>query len=367
MGDQSCGRAVRRLPHSLYRQSQRDTGGKQRYQNYVPPGAPGVLPPACTNQGSRNHDVFHAFVDARVAVNAIATFKQLSGSVDRGFPITVTNGTSTNAAGQPGNRFFRLSFDKPEIASFDQFDTGMDVFDVELLPFSSSTRVAYVTAQNPSEAVKVFVVETTGLPATPGGAVTTVPNGLSGSVTLNLDPTNDADPGNTNGTVNEDHTPLVSNPLVSNHGATPLVSNAALNPLVSNPLVSNNALNPLVSNPLVSNGSLPDGTPVYNITDTTWKVASNSNVASALSAAVNVANAQSLEGTFVFQLLIHKTSTSAGSVGWYGRQCRPGSDHLEHSEPTGQQPARQQPAREQSGAEPAGQQRDLCARAPRRE
>ena len=122
-----------------------------------------------------------------MAVNAIATFKQLSGSVDRGFPITVTNGTSTNAAGQPGNRFFRLSFDKPEIASFDQFDTGMDVFDVELLPFSSSTRVAYVTAQNPSEAVKVSVVETTGLPATPGGAVTTVPNGLSGK--------SDAEPG----------------------------------------------------------------------------------------------------------------------------------------------------------------------------
>ena len=289
------------------------------YQNYVPPGAPGApLPPACTNQGSRNHDVFHAFVDARVAVNAIATFKQLSGSVDRGFPITVTNGTNTNAAGQPGNRFFRLSFDKPEIASFDQFDTGMDVFDVELLPFSSSTRVAYVTAQNPSETVRVFVAETTGLPSTPGGAVTFVPNGLSGSVTLNLDPTNDADPGNPNGTVNENHTPLVSNPLVSNHTlATPLVSNTALNPLVSNPLVSNNALNPLVSNPLVSNGSLA-GETVYNITDTTWKVASNSNVASALSAAVNVANAQSLEGTFVFQLLIHKTSTSAGSVGCTG-------------------------------------------------
>src|SRR5688572_7883405 len=103
------------------------------YQNFVPPGAPGVSPPECTNQGSRNHDVFHAFVDARVAVNAIATFKQLSGSVDRGFPITVTNGTNTNAAGQPGNRFFRLSFDKPAIASFDQFNTGMDVFDVELL------------------------------------------------------------------------------------------------------------------------------------------------------------------------------------------------------------------------------------------
>jgi hypothetical protein len=284
------------------------------YQNFVPVGAPGNLPPGCTNQGSRNHDVLHAFVDARVAVNAIATFKQLSGSVDRGFPITVTNGTNTNAAGQLGNRFFRLSFDKPEIASFDQFDPGMDVFDVELLPFSSSTRVVYVTAQNPSESVKVFVVETTGLPATPGGAVTLVANGLRGSVTLNLDPTNDTDPGNPNGTVNEDHTPLVSNPLVSNYTpATPLVSNTALNPLVSNPLVSNNALNPLVSNPLVSNGSL-EGETVYQITDTTWKVGSSSNVASAVSAAVNVANAQSLEGTFVFQLLIHKTSTSAGSV-----------------------------------------------------
>jgi hypothetical protein len=145
-----------------------------------------------------------------------------------------------------------------------------------------------------------------------------VPNGLTGSVTLNLDPTNDADPGNPDGTVNEHHTPLVSNPLVSNYTpATPLVSNTALNPLVSNPLVSNNALNPLVSNPLVSNGSL-EGETVYRITDTTWKVASNSNVASAVSAAINVANAPSLQGTFVFQLLIHKTSTSAGSVGCVG-------------------------------------------------
>jgi hypothetical protein len=289
------------------------------YQNFVPVGAPGTsLPPACTNAGSRNHDVFHAFVDARVAVNAIATFKQLSGSVDRGFPITVTNGTDTNAAGQPGNRFFRLSFDKPLIASFDQFVPGMDVFDVELLPFSSSTRVAYVTAQNANESVKVFVVETTGLPATPGGDVMLVPNGLSGSVTLNLDPTNDADPGNPNGTVNEDHTPLVSNPLVSNYTpATPLVSNTALNPLVSNPLVSNIAPTPLVSNPLVSNGSL-EGEMVYQIIDTTWKVSSGSNVASAVSAAVNVANAQSLDGNYVFQLLIHKTSTSAGSDGCTG-------------------------------------------------
>ena len=108
----------------------------------------------------------------------------------------------------------------------------------------------------------------------------------------------------------------MSNPLVSNlNPPAPLVSNKALNPLVSNPLVSNNSLNPLVSNPLVSNSAVPDGTPVYDVIDTTWKVTGGGTVASAMSAAVNVANAQALEGSYVFQLLIHKTSSYGGAAG----------------------------------------------------
>ena len=59
------------------------------------------------------------------------------------------------------------------------------------------------------------------------------------------------------------------------------MSNRALNPLVSNPLVSNNSLSPLVSNPLVSNNLLPDGTVVYYIIDTVWKVTGDGTVASA--------------------------------------------------------------------------------------
>ena len=53
----------------------------------------------------------------------------------------------------------------------------------------------------------------------------------------------------------------------------------------------------------------------YNITDTTWKVTGAGTVASAMTAAVNVANSQALEGSYVFQLLIHKTSTYGGASG----------------------------------------------------
>ena len=128
-------------------------------------------------------------------------------------------------------------------------------------------------------------------------------------MTLNLDPTNPTEGGDPD-EFTDTHTPLVSNPLVSNlNPASPLVSNNALNPLVSNPLVSNplvsnSTLNPLVSNPLVSNPLLPDGTEVHDIIDTSWKVTGGGTVASAMTAAVNVANAQALDGHFLFQLVI---------------------------------------------------------------
>jgi hypothetical protein len=271
------------------------------YPNYVPPGV-GVRD-GCTNQHTRNHDVLHVLVDASVAVNAIATFKQLGSTVERAFPLTVTNGTGTE-------KTFQLTF-APNIASFDQFDDTLDVLNVALFPYSSATRTVYLKSTNPKASVTVSVTEVTCGPT----SCTPVTGGLSGKVTLNLDPTTPTEAGDPNN-FTDTHTPLVSNPLVSNlNPPAPLVSNKALNPLVSNPLVSNNTLNPLVSNPLVSNSAVPDGTPVYDVIDTTWKVTGDGTVASAMSAAVNVANAQALEGSYVFQLLIHKTSSYGGAAG----------------------------------------------------
>ncbi|HJR58889.1 MAG TPA: lectin-like protein [Vicinamibacterales bacterium] len=288
------------------------------YGSFVPPGfaPPNSPPPPCGNQHTRNHDVMHALVDASVAVNAIATFKQLGSVTERAFPLTVTNGTGVMKA-------FQLTFNKPQIASFDQFDAGFDVLNVSLFPYSSATRVVYVASSNPKDSVTVSVAEVTISCTNPNDqstcTVTPVTGGASGKVTLNLDPTNPidgaADPNNPNNFTDE-HTPLVSNPLVSNLNPTsPLVSNNALNPLVSNPLVSNSTLNPLVSNPLVSNPLLPDGTEVHDIIDTSWKVTGGGTVASAMTAAVNVANAQALTGHFLFQLVIHKTSSYGGAAG----------------------------------------------------
>lgn len=286
----------------------------ESYGNFVPPGFAGAngLAPTCGNQLTRNIDVMHALVDASVAVNAISSFKVLGSATERAFPVTVTNGSASMKA-------FRMTFDKPQVASFDQFDPAQDLLSIVLFPYSSATRVVYVASSDPKESVTVSVTEvgfTCSDPTTCTATNSPIVNGLSGKVTLNLDPTTPTGGGDAPNAFTETHTPLVSNPLVSNLNPTsPLVSNAALNPLVSNPLVSNDSLNPLVSNPLVSNPLLPDGTQVYDIIDTTWQVTGQGTVASAMTAAVNVANAQALQGSFTFQLLIYKTSSYGGAAG----------------------------------------------------
>jgi N-acetylneuraminic acid mutarotase len=265
------------------------------YQNYSPPG---TNSPPCVNPGSRNHDVMHALVNASVAVNAATTFKQ--STIQRAFPVTLTNGLGIQ-------QFYRLTFDRLDVASWDQFDPSKDVLDIELFPYSSSTRVVYVsnTAANGPIKVSVNALMLSNCSGTPSLANCTASLGAAvGNVTLNLDPTN---PNVSSGDTDETHNPLVSNPLVSNPlVSNPLVSNlTAANPLVSNPLVSN----PLVSNPLVSNST------VYDITDVTWTVQNGGNTNSAYLSQIAVANAAALQGSYAFQLLIYKKSMSAGLDG----------------------------------------------------
>ena len=102
----------------------------QRYPYYSPPGQGG----SCVNGGSRNTDVITSRVGAQLVVSAPTTFKQL-GTIQRAFPLTVANGTGAT-------KFYRLSIESgADSASFSQADPAIDAGDVQLFPYSSTTRV----------------------------------------------------------------------------------------------------------------------------------------------------------------------------------------------------------------------------------
>ena len=274
---------------------------------------PGTNAPSCLNPGSRNHDVMHTLVDAGVPVNSIASYKEL-GVIARTFPVTVTN---TQAV----ERYFRVSLQPANVSSFHQFDETIDEILMVLLPYSSSTRAVTVTSPTPTTSVTVNVVEQNCDPNQPPALNTCTPKGGgdTGSVTLNLDPTNeqDVDPTDT-----ETHNPLVTNPLVTNPLVTnPLVTNPLVtNPLVTNPLVTNNTAvnplvtNPLVTNPLVTNSTLEDKT-VHDIIDATWKVTNLGTDGTAYLTQVALANAAALGSNYVFHLFIYRVAAAAGIDG----------------------------------------------------
>ena len=278
---------------------------------------PGTNAPSCVNPGSRNHDVMHTLVDAGVPVNTIASYKEL-GVIARTFPVTVTN-----TQGQ--NRYFRAALQPEDVASFHQFEDINSIL-IEILPYSSSTRAVTVSSPTPTTSVTVSVTEqmlTACGPNQPPSLDTCTavpkPGGDSGTVTLNLDPTNEQ---NVDPTATETHNPLVTNPLVTNPLVTnPLVTNPLVtNPLVTNPLVTNNTAvnplvtNPLVTNPLVTNSALSDET-VYDIVDATWKVTNLGTDGTAYLTQVALANAAALEGNYVFHLFIYRVAAAAGLDG----------------------------------------------------
>jgi hypothetical protein len=272
------------------------------YQLYDPPG---LNRPSCINPGARNHDVMHALVDAGVPVNTIAGYKKL-GVIARNFPITFHNV-------QGATRFFRASFPPEDRAegSFDQFDPAVDTIDLEILPYSSITHSVTVESADPLASVTVNVVElslscTVGPVALDNPACTSAisPNGESGSVTLNLDPTNGA---NAAATDTETHNPIVTNPIVTN----PIVTNPIVtNTTASNPIVTN----PIVTNPIVTNDALADKT-VYGITDVTWTVTNAGTDATGYATRVALENFRALSGNYVFHLFIYKVAAAAKADG----------------------------------------------------
>ena len=187
------------------------------------------------------------------------------------------------------------------------------LLNVELFPFASSTRNAYLSATTATASVKVTVreLQLSGAQCTgdsqtldnPLCTITVLPTVL-GSMTLNLDPTNPPYEAGDATTTTESHDPTLSDPVTS----SPFVSNPFVsNPFVSNPFVSN----PFVSNPFVSNPFVSNAT-VYDITDLTWTVGNGGNTTSSYISRLNLGDLDQLAGNYAFQLLIYKRVYSAG-------------------------------------------------------
>ena len=256
------------------------------YPNYSPTSND------CINPGSRNMDVFTSLVNAELVVSAPTTFTKL-GAVTHAYPIFVQN--MTNA-----NRYFRFTFLLGGgIASFDQF-TDADEIRNGIFAFSSFTPVVYVQP-SATGTVKVSVEELTcplDNPVTPEIEGNCTVGGLSGTATINVDPTNTAT------VAFESHNPLVPNPLVPN----PLVPNPLVpNPLVPNPLVPN----PLVPNITASNSTLQNAT-VYDVQYGVTTVTNEGNTTTAFTSDVKIDNPEQYEGKYVFQLVVYKESASGG-------------------------------------------------------
>jgi hypothetical protein len=256
----------------------------QRYPHYSPPAQGG----SCVNGGSRNTDVVTSRVGAQLVVSAPTTFKQL-GTIQRAFPLSVANGTGST-------KFYRLSLAAgADSASFSQGNPGIDSGDVQLFPYSSTTRVVYVSPT----AAGFIVVQVEEIDSY-GGAV--VSGGLSGTATINADSSNPevafSDP------TTETHDPFVQNPFVQN----PFVQN----PFVQNPFVQNTSpANPFVQNPFVQNPFVQNVSP-EDVVDVTWTVQNVGNTASTYLASVNVDNAAAYIGNYAWQLIVWKQSSNGG-------------------------------------------------------
>jgi VCBS repeat-containing protein len=256
-----------------------------RYQFYGPPGIGG----SCYNPGSRNTDVLTARLDAELIVSAPTTYKQLDRR--RGFPIRVQNGTGYD-------RFYRLTITQGAADASFSADPASDIDsgDIQVYPYSSVSQVVYVEAGGLGP-IRVEVVEINAINGEPNG-------GPTGSVVFNPDPDNPF----VDDLVGDDNTenPFVLNPFVLNPFVlNPFVLNeGAANYSISNPFV----LNPFVLNPFVLNSN------VYDVVDTTWEMGTDTgtNTAGSYVPVINIDNAEQFVGNYAFQLIVHKSSTSAG-------------------------------------------------------
>ena len=259
------------------------------YPNFTPVGLPN-----CANPGTRNHDVEHVLVNASVILDVPTTFKFL-GVIQRAFPFSLING-------QAFEQFFRIDLvpDDGVQASFSQGTSATTLTDiqtrmfVDLIRYSSTTRVIYMASQIPTGSTRIDVYQVSAIGDTGGTLV--------GSSRLNLDPTNTSTLSATSETHTVSVSPLVTSPLVT----SPLVtSTGAGSTMVANPLVTS----PLVTSPLVTSSAYQDFT---------WTVSGGSDMVNSAMVAqvfVDKANSQQTSKSYKFELRIHKRAAHLGING----------------------------------------------------
>ncbi len=281
------------------------------WNNYTPITNPALA--NCSAVALRNANPYFTEI-AGVVAGSPQNFKPLN--VQRAFVTYVENRTVVD-------RVFRLTLTGTP-ASFDQFAAAPAIV-VPVFANSSHTQTIWVAPNtaNPRASARMSVVElgANNLPVT---------GGYRTSVTLNLDPNNDAltnipttapvPPGtNTGVDSSELHNPQVSAPQVSAFDikapqvSAPQVSAPQVSaPQVSAPQVSAPQVSaPQVSAPQVSATTPDDGN---EGTDVSYTVTNTGNTESTYNAFLNVPNVQEmLDGDhYDFQLLITRTSLVPG-------------------------------------------------------
>jgi uncharacterized protein YjbI with pentapeptide repeats len=285
------------------------------WTNYAPPTSvqPGwpAPPVECSNvsrAGMRNQNIYTAVAARAIEFGALGNNKPLgtlgtnpsTGKfIPRAFAVFIRNTTGSALS-------FRLTVAKEPIsgdASFLEFGS-LNSLDLDIAPFSSVSRPAFVTATNPKDTATIDINQIDKVGGSP------VAGGLHGSVIINPDTTAPNVGGDLYGT--ETHTPNIENPNLVNWGpgTSNLINPNIINPNLENPnlvnpnlvnpnlenlnlvnpnLVNPNLVNPNLENPNLVNPNLENPNLINTsladaqITDVHWKVTNAGNTVSSYS------------------------------------------------------------------------------------
>jgi hypothetical protein len=241
--------------------------------------------PSCIagQTGMRNENIYTARITQGLTVTSPSNSKTL-GKIQRSFPVVVANSTNVTKS-------FRLTIQNQPPggkASFLQFPDAtlpdpLTMLDVQVSPISSTSRMVFVTSTQAQAPVVVEVAEISS-PGAPNLRL----GGLRGTVTLNPDPLNPANPAIAN---NEIFNPAIANPAIANPAiANPAIANPAIaNPAIANPAIANPAIanlstsnadiaNPAIANPAIANPAIANPAIANTaITDANWALTNNGN------------------------------------------------------------------------------------------
>jgi hypothetical protein len=269
--------------------------------------------PACrTGQsGMRNQNIYTSRITQGLLITSPSNTKRL-GSIQRAFPVVVSNSTKVlktyriTIANQPKGG--KASFVQVPVAGFPD---PLTILDVRVAPGSSISRMIFVRSTDPSATLRVNVDEISAV-----GADSATKDGLSGTILLNPDPGNPANPDIAN---NEIFNPDIANPDIANPDianpdiANPDIANPDIaNPDIANPDIANPGIanpdianpdiaNPDIANPDIANPDIANGA----ISDATWKLTNKGNTAATYT--VQFLLNGKFPNSLKTQLVVHKT------------------------------------------------------------